>query len=532
MNYDVIIIGAGVNGAGIARDAARRGLRVLLLDKGDICAGTSAWSTRLIHGGLRYLEYGEIGLVRESLREREILLHIAPHLVKPLAMVVPLYDEPQRRGRWTMRAGMLAYDALSFDKSLEHHHFWSRRETLQHAPALRADKLTGAAVYFDAQVTYPERLVLENVLDAVTHGAELRTYARVTRLLTHDGVTQGVEFTDADGATHTAHAPVVFNVAGPWVDEVLRDELTPNAKPFIGGTKGSHIVVRPLAGTPDGAIYVEARSDGRPFFIIPWQGLCLIGTTDMPYHGDLDAVTADESEIRYLLDETNWLLPDANLRRADVLYTYSGVRPLPYQDASTPAGITRRHFIQHHTRRQNGLFSIIGGKLTTYRSLAEEATDAAISYAPFAATPCDTADARLPGADAENLAHFAGDFVANDDILPRNVRARLVSIYGTRANALLALAATDAMLREVIDAETNAIAAEIVFAFRAEHATTLSDALLRRTMLGLAAHAGIGPDERAAHLAQQFLGWSQERATEEVMAYRALTDRTSSKSGV
>lgn len=525
MNYDVIIIGAGINGAGIARDAARRGLRVLLLDKGDIASGTSSWSTRLIHGGLRYLEYGEIGLVRESLREREILLRIAPHLVKPLAMVVPLYDEPNRRGRWTVRAGMLAYDALSFDKSLDHHHFWSRRETLQRAPALRADKLNGAAVYFDAQVAYPERLVLENVLDALTHGAELRTYARVTRLLTDDGRVQGVEFTDADSVQHTAHAPIVFNVAGPWVDKVLRDELTPHAKPFIGGTKGSHIIVRPVDGTPDGAIYVEARADGRPFFIIPWQGLCLIGTTDTPFNGDLDAVTADESEIRYLLDETNWLLPDANLRREDVLYTYAGVRPLPYVDATTPAGITRRHFIQHHTRRQSGLFSIIGGKLTTYRSLAQEATDAALAYKGFDAAPCDTATTPLPGADTANYARFADDFTATDEVLPRTVRARLTSIYGTRAAAILALAAANPALSEIIDPETNAIAAEIVLAFRDEHATTLTDVLLRRTMLGLAAHAGIGPDERAARVAQQFLAWTTNRAAQEVAAYRARRNK-------
>ena len=212
-DYDAIIIGAGINGAGIARDAALRGLRVLLLDKGDLASGASGWSTRLIHGGLRYLEYGEIGLVRESLREREILLRIAPHLVKPLAMVVPLYDEANRRPKWMIRAGMLAYDALSFDKSLSRHHFWQADETLRHASGLRVEKLKGAAVYYDAQVEYAERLVAENALDARDNGAELRTYARVSRLILENGAVRGIEFTDATG-DHTARAPVVVNVAG------------------------------------------------------------------------------------------------------------------------------------------------------------------------------------------------------------------------------------------------------------------------------------------------------------------------------
>src|SRR6185436_12746080 len=185
-HFDLIVIGAGINGAGMARDAAMRGLRVLLLDKGDIGGGTSSWSTRLIHGGLRYLEHGELRLVRESLRERETLLRIAPHLVRPLPLLVPVYKNA-RRGIWTIRAGMLAYDALSFSKSLPGHRLLSSGETLQEVPALKVDGLLGAANYFDAQVEFAERLVLENVLSAVAHGAQVLTYARVDKLLVDEG---------------------------------------------------------------------------------------------------------------------------------------------------------------------------------------------------------------------------------------------------------------------------------------------------------------------------------------------------------
>jgi glycerol-3-phosphate dehydrogenase len=507
--YDAIIIGAGVNGAGIARDAALRGLRVLLLDKGDLGSGTSAWSTRLIHGGLRYLEYGELGLVRESLREREILLRIAPHLVRPLPMMVPLYAEPNCRPKWMIRAGMLLYDALSYDKSLPRHHFWPPAETLRHAPGLRSEKLTGAACYYDAQVEFPERLVVENALDARAHGADVRTYARVERLIVENGAARGVEFTDQDG-DHTALAPVVLNVAGPWVDAVLNkpSTLLPPPSSLIGGTKGSHVVVRPFDGQPREALYAEASSDRRPFFVLPWNDLCLIGTTDLPFTGDLDNLTATEGEIAYLLDETNRLFPDARLNRESVLYTYTGVRPLPYVAAGRPAGITRRHFIHDHAPAARGLLSIVGGKLTTYRSLAAEATDAIFRLLRRPAPRCATGKTPLPGASEEGEKGRKGE------------RKRLARVYGAGAREVLALAREDAALAEVFDETTGALAAEIVYAVHREAAQTLADILLRRTMVGLAAHAGLGPDEAAARVGQQHLGWTNERAAQEVADYR------------
>ncbi|HYY95496.1 MAG TPA: glycerol-3-phosphate dehydrogenase/oxidase, partial [Pyrinomonadaceae bacterium] len=420
-DFDAIIIGAGINGCGIARDAALRGLRVLLLDKGDVGGGTTAWSTRLIHGGLRYLEHGELGLVRESLRERETLLRrVAPHLVRTLPLLIPLYAR-RRRGPLTVLAGMIAYDLLSPGSSLPPHRMLTPAEALRRAPGLEAEGLKGAALFFDAQAEYAERLALENVLDARARGAVVLTYARVERLIVERGAARGVEFKDLlGGSTHAARAPVILNVAGPWVDEILagtEHEGGTEGERLVGGTKGSHVVVPPFHGSSDAALYVEAASDARPFFIIPWDGKYLIGTTDERYAGDLDGVRADEREIEYLVRETNRAIPSARLRRADILYTYSGVRPLPFVAVGDESAVTRRHFIR--PSRARGLFSVVGGKLTTYRSLAEGAVDLIFRQLGKAHAPCTTATTPLPGAHAD-FASLREEFQAQSPLLPKS----------------------------------------------------------------------------------------------------------------
>src|SRR5919202_226745 len=276
--FDVIVIGAGINGAGIARDAVMRGLKVLLLDKGDISSETTQWSTRLIHGGLRYLEHYEFYLVRESLRDREILLRIAPHLVKPLGFLVPIYDY-MSHGKLMIRLGMIGYDALSWEKSLERHRMFDREETLEREPGLNPEGLKGAAFYYDGQVEYAERIPVENAVSAHEQGVVVLNYAKVERLVVENGNVVGVEFEDLlGGERHLAHAPVTVNVAGPWVDEVLAqlDRYGESEERMIGEPKGSHLIVDPFPGAPKTALYVEARKDGRPYFIVPWNGRYLI----------------------------------------------------------------------------------------------------------------------------------------------------------------------------------------------------------------------------------------------------------------
>jgi glycerol-3-phosphate dehydrogenase len=528
--FDVIIIGAGINGAGVARDAAMRGLKVLLLDKGDISNGTTQWSTRLIHGGLRYLQYYEFLLVRESLKDREELLRLAPHLVKPLGFLVPVYDY-MSRGKLIIQAGMIAYDALSYDKSLERHHIYDREQTLKRYPGLNPEGLKGAAFYYDGQVEYAERISVENAISAHEHGAIVLTYTKVDRILIEDGKATGVEFEDLlGGGRYSVHAPVTLNMAGPWVDEVLAG-MNRSEERMIGGTKGSHLIVDPFPGAPQTALYVEAQEDGRPYFIVPWNGRYLIGTTDIRYEEDLDYVEASEEEINYMVEETNRVIPEANLTRDDVLFTYSGVRPLPYQPEGAEGGVTRRHLLYDHAEKDpkiDGLISTIGGKLSTYPTLAREMVDEVYKKLGRKAPKSHTDEVPLPGGATGDFESFAARFKATSG-LTEELAERLLKVYGVRAPEVLEEAGDDRSLRVPLSpsatVETGLLGAEVLYAFRHEMAQTLSDVLLRRTMVGLGPRVALDVDAAAAQVAVRHLGWSQERADREVREYRDFVRR-------
>ncbi len=526
--FDLIVIGAGINGVGITRDATLRGLRVLVLDKGDVAGGTTSWSTRLIHGGLRYLEHGEIRLVRESLRERERLLHLAPHLVRPLPLLLPIY-RGDRRGRLLIRAGMVAYDVLSGGKSLPGHRMLDRAAALGRAPGLAETGLRGAALYHDAQVEYAERLALENALDARAHGAEIRTYHQVDEILREEGRVSGVAGRDVlTGESFRYAAQVVVNVAGPWVDEVLAGSNFGQRSPLIGGTKGSHIVVDPFPGAPRDALYAEARRDGRPFFIVPWNDLYLIGTTDSRYDGVLDNVMVEEWEVDLLLAETNRVIPTSKLTRQFVRYTYAGVRPLPYTPGKSEGRVTRRHIIHDHELEASGsargLISIVGGKLTTYRELAEQCVDIVLGKLGRTGMRSRTAELPLPGGRTDLAwGEFAASF-ARASGLRRQTVEHLLRVYGARAPEVLATASTPE-LRKVIDPFTGAIAAEVPWAYREEGARTLADVIARRTMTGLGPDAGVGADVAAAEVARDLLGWDAAKVDAEIDAYRRWVSR-------
>ncbi len=552
--FDVIVIGAGINGAGIARDAAMRGLRVLLLDKGDISSGTTQWATRLIHGGLRYLEHYEFALVRESLRDREALLHIAQHLVKPLGFLVPIY-KGNSHGPLLVRMGMNLYDTLSYDKSMDRHKMLGRKQVEEREPGLNTDGLKAAAFYYDAQVEYAERVAVENAISARDHGATVVTYANVENLIIEGGNVKGVEFTDVfTGESHTARAPVTVNVAGPWVDEVLAELQAPgsddNVGRFMGGTKGSHLIVDAFPGAPEGeALYVEARKDGRPYFIVPWNGRYLIGTTDLRYEENLDYIKASEEEIEYLLDETNYVIPEANLTRDDVLFTYSGVRPLPYNPEGETGGVTRSHVVFDHAKGESaaggkvksqsaelppvgGLLSIIGGKLTTYLNLSRQTTDAVFKKLDRKAPKSRARKTPLPGSETADFGSFVDGFKAASTV-PGVVRDRLLKLYGVRASEVLAIGEDDpdllTPLSPIESVETALIGAEVIWAFREEMAQTLSDVLLRRTMAGYGPRVARDVVEPAAQVAVQHLGWDEERAEREVNTYLEWIERYTPK---
>lgn len=553
-SFDMIVIGAGINGAGIARDGAMRGLQVLLLDKGDISSGTTQWATRLIHGGLRYLEHYEFALVRESLRDREAILHVAPHLVKPLGFLVPIYDR-SARGPLMIRLGMTLYDTLSYDKSMDRHKMFNRQKVHEREPGLNTDGLKAAAFYYDAQVEYAERIAVESAISARDNGATIITYANVDRMILENGGVKGVEFTDRlGGGSYTARAPVTVNVAGPWVDEVLAGLQSPgadkNAGRFMGGTKGSHLIVDPFPGAPKGeALYIEARKDGRPYFIVPWNGRYLIGTTDLRYDGDLDYVSASEDEIQYLLDETNYVIPTANLTREDVLFTYSGVRPLPYNPEGSEGGVTRSHVVFDHAKGESaaggkvksaslempkveGIISIIGGKLTTYLNLSRQTTDAVFKKLDRKGPKSRSRKIPLPGGETSDFKAFAAGFRAAST-LSDELTERLLKLYGVRAAQVLALAKDDPELATPlspdVSVETALIGAEVIWAIREEMAQTLSDVLLRRTMVGYGPDNALNVVEAAAEVAVKHCGWDRERADRDVREYRKWIERYTPK---
>ena len=522
-SFDLIVIGAGINGAGIARDAAARGLRVALVEREDIGSGTSNWSGRLIHGGLRYLEQGDVRLVRESLRERERLFRLAPHLVKPVPVMMPFYSY-NRRSEWIVRMGMVAYDALSWDKSTASHTVLSREATLRRNPGLDSTSLNGSAVFMDGQVVWSERLCVEVVLSACADGAKLYTHCEVDGLVGDGRTVCGIRFTDRlTGKRHALGARIVVNATGPWVDAVLSNDNRTKRR-HIGGTKGSHAVVAPFPGAPGDVVYYESKVDGRLVLVIPWGDRYLLGTTDLRFEAAPETARADASEVSYLLGEVNRLIPRANLQMSDVLYTYSGIRPLPFVPDRSEWKVPRSHVIHDHAPEQQGLLSIIGGKLTTYRSLAEEAVDVVFKQLGRKPPRCTTADTPFLGARVSDWTAFRNHLLAASG-LGAAVVDHLISLYGSRAADVVALGHLDPDLLEIVDPVTSTIGAELVFTYRTEFARTLSDVLIRRTIVSHNAALGLDVVDRAADILAADLEWDDARRDREIADYRRYVGR-------
>jgi glycerol-3-phosphate dehydrogenase len=540
--YDLIVIGGGINGTGIARDAAQRGLTVLLLEKDDFGAGTSAYSSRLIHGGLRYLANFEFDLVRESLQERELLLHNAPHLVKPLPMAIPVYQNGVNP-IWKIEMGMWLYDLLSWGKRMPAHRLLSRTQFLREYPGINPDGLQGGPIYYDAQATLPERICVENAIAALeTRWASVINHAKVERFEWSTQGFQSLEFQDLlSGESHTVRGKVCINASGPWVDEVLRISASGNHQTAtepaqrIGGTKGTHIVVKAFPGAPKTALYAEARADGRPFFILPWrEDNILIGTTDTHYSGSLDAVIPTEDEVNYLLAETNHVLPQAQLTEADVLYAYAGVRPLPFAEGKKAGKITRKHWIVDHANDPSlpipGLFSVIGGKLTTYRNLAEETVDYAVIHYQLSLSngqpvpPSNTRQIPLPGgqgiADWKQFLAEESTRIANETGLTLTEAERLVSLYGSRATSVMDLLKENPAWKAPLSPQSDTMAVQVAYAVKCEMACTVEDVLLRRLGCGLDGDLGLSVLEPVARLMGELLGWPENRIQSEIRDYR------------
>lgn len=525
-SYDLIVIGAGINGLGILRDAAERGLRVALIEQEDFCYGVSAWSGRLVHGGLRYLEHGDIPLVRESLRERELLFRVAPHLVKPVRLIMPFYSR-NKRPSWMIQLGMIAYDVLSFDKSVKSHRVLNKTAVTTRFKGMAKDGLSGAALFTDGQVEYAERLCTELAVAAADAGAEIFTHTRVTGLLKKDGRVTGVAAKDASGKKIEFHAALTVNAAGPWVDYVLRGDAAESgveSKRLIGGSKGSHIVVDRFEGGPTDVVYYESQTDGRLVLVIPWMGRYLIGTTDRLFEQEPDAARCEQDEIEYLLTEANTLMPNSKLTRDKILFTYSGVRPLPYTPGLSEWKIPRSHIVHDHTKTGHpGLHSIVGGKLTTYRQLAEDAVDLAVKQLGRGAKKPVSKFQKFPGARTEDLQKFATDLRAAGTVKP-DTAERLFALYGTRASEIVALINEDASLGERFDPNSAAVAAELIFAVSNEFAQTFADIMARRILLAFEPGHGLAASKRAIQILAEHFGWDAKRQRAELEGYELWLD--------
>jgi glycerol-3-phosphate dehydrogenase len=528
-SFDVVIIGGGMAGAGIARDAALRGYSTLLLERKDFAFGTTSRSSKLIHGGLRYLELFDFGLVRESLRERERLQRLAPHLVRPLPFVIPVY-RGAKRGMIMIRVGMKLYDLLTPGKRTEPYRTMSRGETLRREPHLEPRDLVGAGYYFDDLLLFPERLCLENVLSAGRWGASAFNYAEVTAIQRRapgtppsGGVAErrGWEIEAKDvlgGGVVRVTARVVVNAAGPWVDRVRRMARVDQGRRCVRTTKGIHLLLPPIT---DHAVYIAAKRDERMFFVIPWRTFSLVGTTDTDFDGDLDRLAATREEVHYLLTETQRVLPTARVREDEIAYTYAGVRPLAFEEGKSASAISREHKVIPEGENDTFL-SITGTKLTCYRSLAEKAVDrvGSILGRPV---PCRTHGLTLDGSDGDGTIEVrlwadVGDLSRRTGLDPEQIQ-NLVETYGRRHTAVLEIADRAPELTERLCKQNPDIRAQLVYAMEHELTETLRDFLLHRTGIGTSPCLGEDCCEQIAVWMGEIRGWDRGRIDREIQEY-------------
>jgi len=523
---DLLVIGGGITGAAIARDAALRGLRTALVDKGDFGGATSSQSSRLIHGGLRYLEQGAFRLVFEASRERRVLLRIAPHLVRPLPFLFPVY-RGARVPAWRLRAGMWLYDALSVFRNVHTHRWLGHKRVRQLEPGLRDRDLVGAALYYDAQ-TDDARLVLATIRSAAQAGALVANYADVTALARPDGRVRGAVVQDRfTGATRTVRALAVVNATGPWTDTVRRLD-DPGAEPLLRLTKGVHAAVLRARLGHTRAITLVSPIDGRVMFVLPWGDLSYIGTTDTDDDESPDDVRAGAEDVVYLLRSANAYFPNARLGPGDVVSTWAALRPLlaPADRRSTSA-VSREHRI---VESASGLITIAGGKLTTHRVMARDAVDRVarrlrgLDGRPAAPAP-PTDRLPLPGGESANLD------VLLDAAQRRGVSAatarHLVASYGTESAAVLNLVDRDRALGRPLVPEHPEIVAEVVHAVEREMAMRVVDVLVRRLHIFHEdqGHARTTAPAVASRMGQ-LLGWDEGRELEEVAEYYAQLGRS------
>lgn len=516
--FDVLVVGGGITGCGIARDAALRGLSVALVEKDDFASGTSSRSSRLVHGGVRYLEHGHLHLVFESSAERRRLLRLAPHLVRPLRLTWPVYAG-SRIPRWKLGAGLLLYDVLALFRNVGRHRRLSAREVRAGEPMLRVDGLRGGASYFDA-ATNDARLTLANAIAAAEAGAIVLNHASVTSLLRHGERIAGAAVRDElSGEEIAVRASVVVNATGPWSDTIRRLDQGETTT-AVRGSKGVHIAVDPDAIGNRGAVTLLSPRDGRVMFVLPSDHTTIVGTTDTFTSSTPEDVRATEGDIEYLLESANAFFPSAKLARGNVIRAWAGIRPLLPTPSDRPGAVTREHAI---TTSAHGLVTITGGKLTTYRVMAAQVVDKVAEMLQRGTSGGASATTPLPGGDFRSFDQLVGEIArATNDV---DLAAHLATSYGSRWRGVWDEIANGGSER-LIDSLPYTIG-ELRYCVRDEMAVTLGDLLVRRTHLAFEVGDAelMRAAERAASGVSSLLGWDADAVRQAMTDFAAEVRR-------
>jgi glycerol-3-phosphate dehydrogenase len=500
-HFHVVVIGGGINGVAVARECARAGKRTLLVEQNDFASGVTSRSTRIIHGGLRYLEHGEIGLVRESILERERLLEQRPHLVHPVHFLF-LLNETSKRSALKVRAGLWLYRRIAGKKA----HRLGEMELARVQRVLDAGHRWLLLNYEDAQCEFPERLVAEWMVEAAEAGAVVRNHCEVLAVDVVQGRARGVLLRDrTTGKDQKVDAGWVINCTGPWADRICQRSTVRTGKPMLGGVRGSHIVLPHFSGAPNAALYTEA-ADGRPVFVLPWNEQLLVGTTEVPDSGDPGKTAPSGEEVEYLLRTAAQLFPKAKLTAQSIKYAFAGVRPLPNVPGDKPSAVTRRHFLHDHSDDgAQRMISVIGGKLTTAASLAREcARKIGLKVEEPKSVMIGPSSALDPTVEEEVSR------VARAGSVTEETARGLIEWHGAKAMDIARMALVSAELRAPICPHTSHIVAEAVEAYRKENAVTLADTLLRRVPVALGACWSESCSREAALRIGAVLGWKEQ----------------------
>lgn len=511
---DLAIIGGGINGAGLAAQAAQAGLEVLLLEKGDFASGTSSKSTKLFHGGIRYLEQGRFPLVFEGLHERYRLLQMVPHLARPIPFLLPSYQGDSRPA-WMLRLGLWIYDFLAGTKNIARHKWLDSSQTAQIAPGLRTEDLNGCGLYYDAQVN-DARLVLENILAAEKAGAHCSNYHQVTHVEKTSSLFR-ISYQDEHSSKKSVvTARCLVNASGPWANQTAA-LLGQTSTHLVRPTRGTHIVVPQVLS--EQAVLITARGDNRIIFVIPWRGYSLVGTTDLDDTENPDLTHPTEEEMDYLLQQASRVFPDITWSRRNIIAAFAGLRPLAWAEEGHASSVSREDRIL----RDGNLLTIVGGKLTTYHAMARKALRQVLSILERDDRNDPSFD-ELPGRPEKPWARFLDEEVAQwpsrYSITP--VQAlQIARLYGQRSGSVLDLLKKDQAYREPLHTDRPELSAQIVFAVKEEKAVHLEDVMLRRLEIGYTAHRWGAASEKASHLMTRLLGWDETTRLKELERYRA-----------